>query len=572
MTNERKRRLYQIFDEALTLSPHERSAYLDQACAGDTALRQEVTSLLAAEEQASGFLKTPAPVKYADVLAQERGTNMSGIVTLRVVAGPMQGKDFFFSEHDIFIFGREKDCHARLTEKDTTVSRHHFLLEVNPPDARLRDMGSRNGTWVNGVKCGGREPHETPEQAAKRQFPEAVLKHGDEIRVGETVFNVQVEMPAFCCGCGVRIADNVNPAFHWGNDAFICPKCREDVRRGGTLPKAPKPMRCSQCGKDVSAEIGKGRRGDYVCQACQTEALANPAGLLTEESSQGASGAGSITKYEFDEVKDKIGAGGMGAVYKARRKQDGMTVALKMMLARVAVTDYMRQAFLREIIVNLSLQHRHLVQIFSHGSTGSGFFFVMEFCPGGSVEDLMKARGGKLSLREAGTIILQALDGLAQAHEEGFVHRDLKPANILLTSRDVVSGRGIVKVSDFGLAKSFEDAGLSGMTVTGATAGTPWFMAREQLTKYKYVKPVSDVWGMGATLYFMLTRQFPRDFPADHRLAFDAVISRDAVPIRQRDTSIPAKVAEVLDRALADEIENRYQTAAEFRKALAQVL
>ena len=93
---------------------------------------------------------------------------MPARVSLRVTSGPIAGRVFAFDAHDTFLFGRAPDCHAQLAEDDTTASRHHFLLEVNPPVARLRDLGSLNGTHVNGRRHGGRDPHETPEQGALR--------------------------------------------------------------------------------------------------------------------------------------------------------------------------------------------------------------------------------------------------------------------------------------------------------------------------------------------------------------------------------------------------------------------
>src|SRR5437773_8824753 len=118
---------------------------------------------------------------------------MPGRVTLLVTAGPIQGRRFEFTEHDTFLFGRSPDCHAQLSARDTSASRHHFLLEVNPPAARLRDLGSLNGTYVNGRKYGGREKHLTPEQAAQQPWPQVDLRDGDLIRVGATVINVRID-------------------------------------------------------------------------------------------------------------------------------------------------------------------------------------------------------------------------------------------------------------------------------------------------------------------------------------------------------------------------------------------
>src|SRR5947207_3331969 len=118
---------------------------------------------------------------------------MPGRVCLDVVAGPIQGRHFEFDAHDTFLFGRSPDCHAELSADDSTASRHHFLLEVNPPAARLRDLGSLNGTYVNGQKYGGRGRHLTPEEGARQPLPQVDIKDGDTIRVGATVFNVRVE-------------------------------------------------------------------------------------------------------------------------------------------------------------------------------------------------------------------------------------------------------------------------------------------------------------------------------------------------------------------------------------------
>lgn len=494
---------------------------------------------------------------------------MPGKVTLKIVKGPIQGQAFAFEEHDTFIFGRSPDCHAQLPAEDLTASRHHFILEVNPPDARLRDLGSLNGTYVNDVKYGGRSKDETPEEAAKRKFHEMDIKDGDLIRVGETVFTVRVEAPAVCCDCGRRIQDAEKKACEWIAGTFICPACREKALKGNEPPKKPEPIRCKQCGKDVSAEVGGGRRGDYVCQSCQAKAEADPAALLLKLLREHLPGRGEpvpsdIPGYELGKM---LGKGGMGAVYQARRKKDGATVAVKVMLSKIAVDEHAREGFQREIEVTRSLRHPNCVELFDHGSAGSAFYFVMEFCPGGSIDALLERRGGKLALKEAGPIILQALDGLAFAHEKGFVHRDLKPQNILLTANE----GGVAKVSDFGLAKSFQQAGFSGMTATGTLAGTPVFMPREQLTNFKFVKPVSDVWSMGATLYFMLTAEFPRDFRKGQD-PMEVILRGEMVPMRKRDPSIPQAIAEVIDRAIADKVKDRYQTAAEFREALAKVL
>jgi serine/threonine protein kinase len=218
--------------------------------------------------------------------------------------------------------------------------------------------------------------------------------------------------------------------------------------------------------------------------------------------------------------------------------------------------------FTREFNVMSDLRHDNIVRLYDYGSVGTALYCVMEVCPGGNLMDLMERCGGKLSLDEAGPLVIQALEGLSYAHKKGYVHRDLKPANILLSTQ---SG-GVAKIGSFGFAKNFAKAGMSGMTKTGQAGGTFPYMPHEQLVNFKYLKPVSDVWSMGATLYVALTGQLPRDFrPGQDPIK--VVLRQPVVPIRKRDPDIPESVAEVIDHSLQDK-ENRYQTAEEFRQAL----
>jgi serine/threonine protein kinase len=271
----------------------------------------------------------------------------------------------------------------------------------------------------------------------------------------------------------------------------------------------------------------------------------------------------------------------MGAVYLARRERDGARVALKVMLAKIAANEERKKAFAREAGIVEQLRHPNVVEFYEQGCAGTAFYFTMAFCEGSSIDKLMERRGGKLAFAEALPIMMQSLDGLVYSHEaevevevadgrkqqvRGVVHRDLKPQNILLTGSE---GNWTAKISDYGLAKSFATSGLSGHTVTGGFSGTPDFMPREQVINFKYVKPVSDVWSLAATFYNMLTGFTPLDFP-DGRDPLGIILSAAPVPILLRDPGIDARVAQVIDHALLDD-KRRFQTASEFRRALAAV-
>jgi DNA-directed RNA polymerase subunit RPC12/RpoP len=493
---------------------------------------------------------------------------MSAEVKLEVTAGPMREKEFPFAEHDTFVFGRSPDCHACLPD-DGSVSRHHFLLEANPPDARIRDLGSLNGTYVNNTRIGARKKGETPEQGAQQRHPEVDLKDGDKIKVGETILVVRVHAPACCGQCGAEVPKLQKQQSEWGS-GYLCNQCRVK------LPDKAKPAaeleaaRCGKCGKEVAAEIGQGRRGDYICAACRAKVEKDPwqalAGLL--EQAQAKRNGEPVPAIEGYEILRQLGIGGNGAVYQARRKKDAALVAVKVMLAKVAVSEHARKKFLHETEILKSLRHANIVSLLEHGAIGSAFYFVMEFCDAGDLTDLISRRGGRVSLDEATGLMLQALDGLAYAHGKGIVHRDLKPGNLLLLGS---RANRKVKVSDFGWAKNFEQAGFSGMTLTGHFAGTPRFMPREQVLNFKHVKPVSDVWSIAATFYIMLTGWLPRDFPKG-KDPLAVVLDGDVVPIRKRDRNIPKPLAAVIDRALEKNPKSRFQNAKEFREALSKAV
>jgi serine/threonine protein kinase len=274
----------------------------------------------------------------------------------------------------------------------------------------------------------------------------------------------------------------------------------------------------------------------------------------------------------------------MGAVYLARQQKTGRQVALKVMLPKVAAGQRATESFLREAVNTQALQHPNVVRLWDSGCSQGTFFFTLEFCDGGSLREFMKHRGGKLSIDEACPIILQALDGLHYAHNaeiphvklkdgsfgrgRGLVHRDLKPENIFLST---AGNSRVAKLGDYGLAKAFDMAGLSGHTFTGEVAGTPQFMPRQQVRKYKDLKPEADVWAIAATLYNVLTRHFPRDFSKDSD-PWQIILETSAVPIRQRNPAIPSRLAEVIDQALVDDPEIGFKSAAEFKQALMQVL
>lgn len=449
---------------------------------------------------------------------------MSAKIILTVISGSLQGQKFEFSDRTTCIIGRAKDCSLKLPndESHKTISRYHCLLDINPPDIRVRDFGSLHGTYINGKIIGKRRSDQTPEEAAKIKFPEYDLKEGDKIKLGSTTFQVTVEE--------TTVESENQPASE-------------------TIPLSK---------LDLLAD--------------NKELISN---AVTSESNFPTFPGYTIIKL--------LGKGGFGEVYLARQDRNDKLVALKVMRPQMAANQRAKEMFLREVENTKALQHTNVVQLEESGYYDDIFFFTLEYCDGGSVSDLIKQRGGRLSINQAVSIILQILDGLEYAHNaeisfvkladgsigkgHGLVHRDLKPANILLTNNGANS---IAKIADYGLAKAFDLAGLSGLSMSGNTAGTPAFMPRQQVINFKYAKPEVDIWASAACLYYMLTGTFPRDSVGQD--PWLVVLQSKAVPIRQRDGLIPNKLAELIDLALVDNPTIHFKSAIAFKLELESVL
>lgn len=472
-----------------------------------------------------------------DVLPDPPSRNPNAAtVTLTVLRGRTERSEYVFDERSTCLIGRGQDCEPRLPNDDThkSVSRNHCLLDINPPDVRVRDLGSRNGTFVNGVKIGQREAHHTPEQGRALGFQERDLGDGDELRLGKAVaFRIEVHVP---------------PA--------------EDPATVATLI----PPGCSKCGREITHEIGT-RLGEYVCADCRTEPDAVLRLLIDLAQDGDRAELAPIAQYT---LLRELGRGGMGAVYLARHQRTGHEVALKLMLPKVAANPNSRKRFLREVELTRVLRHSNIATLYEDGFADGAFFFTSEYCAGGSLDRLLEHRGGRLGVDEAVRYALDVAAGLEYAHGQGVVHRDLSPSNVLLANGPWTSGGGsagfTAKVGDFGLAKAFDQAGLSGLTRTGTTAGKPWYMPRQQVVNFRNVPFAVDVWALAACLYKCLTGAYVRDFGAqDH---WHVILHSAPVPIRQREPSVPEPLAQVIDHALQEQPAIGFATAREFADAL----
>jgi serine/threonine-protein kinase len=432
-------------------------------------------------------------------------------VNLRVLAGPYKGRTFSFSQHDTFLIGRTPEAHLCLSE-DRFFSRNHCLLEISPPRCFLRDLGSTNGTFVNGQKVG-----------------EAFLKNGDRIQGGESVLLVEVTAGAAADTLRDEQPTQIQPA-----------------------PSRPAIVivECLNCGRRDQAEASSpDEHLTFICEDCRAELLAQPQ---------------PVPGYDMVKV---LGRGGMGCVMLAREQTTGRAVAIKTLLPEVAVSDQALKRFMREIDVAATLKHPNIVEFLDRGSSNGVVYLVTEFVDGADAAKLAEARGGRLPIPEAMMIITQVLGALAHAHSEGYIHRDIKDQNILIAG---AWPNLIAKLTDFGLAKSFTQAGMSGMTMAGEMAGTLAYMPPEQIRNFRDVKPTSDIYSVGMTAYSLLTGSLALSLSPKASMAdtIRAIFDEPTVPLRERLPEVNAPVAEIIDRALHKDPAQRWQTAGAMRNAL----
>lgn len=502
---------------------------------------------------------------------------MQAKVLLEITKGEKKGERFEFSEVSRVLIGRQEDCGILIPEK--TVSRYHCLLEINPPAVRLQDFGSLNGTFINGKKIGQREKDVSWEAAREQHHQAFDLRDGDVLGLGSQ--------------CEIRCSIRQDEACTLIDQTISCAVDDENATvLTGSLPPAAQPdneVRCKGCGKVFTPTA----QDNNLCPACLADRAKVLDGVLAmlnvnaQKARQKQKAAGSSILAGYEKVS-LLGKGGMGEVWKVRETETGKEFALKTMLPDVAMDEQAKRLFLREAGICEQIRHPNVVTAYKTGSANGVLYILMDLCEGGSADDLMKKKGGRLNLPLATYILLQTLSGLDYVHNlnvsvdvpgvkgrasekllvHGLVHRDFKPGNIFLSD---TGDHPTAMVADFGMAKAFEAAGRSQVSKTGAVMGTPVFMPRQQARDCKYAKPEVDIWAAAASYYYMLTGQFVKNFRPGVNV-WQVLIAESAVPIRNRDRSIPSALAEVIDRALAESPRLYYSSAAALRKDIIAAL
>jgi serine/threonine-protein kinase len=413
-------------------------------------------------------------------------------VVLRVKSGPHTGEERLVEEGDRFVVGRSSQVRFSMHE-DKLLSREHFQIELKPPVCTLRDLGSTNGTKVNGLRVESTQ-----------------LRDGDAIAAGDSEFAVHISE---------------------------------------TTTHELRVRHCPACGREVPwAE-------DSLCDECSASRVRFPK-----------------THTDFL-IERRLGSGGMGEVYLARQLSLHRPVAIKMMVPTGSAPDKAKEYFRREMLVLRSLLmpdgrcHPNIVTFYDIHEIDGQFQLVMEYVAGKNALEWLAGLSAPLpvaSVARIGKLLLSALD---YAHTNGYVHRDVKPSNLLVMGPP---HRPLVKLSDFGLAKSFrENAGFAGLTRQGEVGGSVGFLSPDHIRDFRDIKEPADIYCAGVTLYYLLTQQFPYlGFNANKGDAYCMILEHPAVPLRVHRPDAPEGLERVLRRAMEKESRDRWKSAAAMADAL----
>jgi len=271
-------------------------------------------------------------------------------------------------------------------------------------------------------------------------------------------------------------------------------------------------------------------------------------------------------KYRVERV---LGAGGMGVVVLATHLRMAQRVAVKLLRSEARFGADVVERFAREARAASKLRGEHVVRILDVDDSDAGEpFLVMEYLEGTDLQARLSAQGAGAAIEDAVGWVVQACEGMAEAHALGIVHRDLKPANLFLTRRP--DGSEVVKILDFGISKIVEPETKSELAITRpqVAIGSPSYMSPEQLKNAAGVDARADTWALGVMLYELLTNRLP--FEATSTAALAACIASEPPrPLRDVRPEVPEEIERIVARCLEKDPAKRFADVAELARALA---
>ena len=261
----------------------------------------------------------------------------------------------------------------------------------------------------------------------------------------------------------------------------------------------------------------------------------------------------------------KLGTGGMGEVYLAEHSMLKRRCALKIITPKLTSSDTSRARFELEVRATARLSHWNTVDVYDYGRTETGeFFYVMEYLPGLSLQELVD-RHGPLPAPRVIYLLRQVCEALREAHLSHLIHRDLKPPNIFAAYRG--ARYDVVKVLDFGLVKSVA-GDAKPLTLEGVVTGSPLYMAPELILRHQVPDGRADIYSLAAVAYFLLTGRPPFVGP-DGVAVMMAHVHDQPVPMSQHQPGVPPDLEEIILRGMEKRPDDRFSTVTEFSMALA---
>jgi serine/threonine protein kinase len=328
------------------------------------------------------------------------------------------------------------------------------------------------------------------------------------------------------------------------------------------VTSCPSPQMLRRIGSELPGDTSNSSLDAHInaCGACQ--AVLN--GLVEEESVMANPGAlrvpgvGDLPRIPGLEIERELGRGGMGVVYLARERNPDRAVALKFLPSGPFAAPRDRERWLKEARAAARVRHPRIVQLHHVDEADGWLYLVLEYVPGGSLKERLT---GPLSPRVAAGLLVPIAQTLEELHGAGVWHLDLKPANILIDAEPGAPlDRASLKLTDFGIARSRDEADLTGSS-RGAAQGTPLYMAPEQVVaRHSALGPSTDIHAVGIILYELLTGRPPflanSDAETMHR-----VLTEDPLPPRRLNPRVPRDLETICLKCLSKDPRRRYPSA-----------
>lgn len=260
-----------------------------------------------------------------------------------------------------------------------------------------------------------------------------------------------------------------------------------------------------------------------------------------------------INDYEIDEIIDE---GGMSTVYLGIHKQLKRKAAIKMLHPNLAKNPENRKRFKQEALTLARLNHPNIPTLYDYVLNETGYFIISEYIAGQTLEDYIDLVTGPMPETKAIKLFIQILDAISYIHSKNIIHRDIKPSNIIVTKKNTI------KLLDFGIAKSI-DSNSNLITKDGSKIGTTMFMSPQQI-KGRVIDRRSDIYSLGATLFYMLTGQFPFNKKDTEYEIYNKIVNEEFPNPKKFYIGVSEKMCTVIAKATASKPLDRYQTCEEF--------